>query len=314
MNKKTFFFIDDVIWCLRDLTRNHPASMFDVPFFKMLKKAHDDYGMKVQLNLFYRTDFFYGNDEFTLADVTADYKKEWEDNSDWLKLAFHAKQEFPDYPYVNATYEDVKANFEDIKREVIRFAGEKTFTYNMTNHWLPMSKAGCQALYDCGVRILSASYGDRTEYNGDPNSLPYGHAMRLLHNRQPETMLFTRGGRDVAISRSICGHNHITQAQVDKTAFNFNSVLDPVTGMKFKRLGSGICLNLSTPDILRKQLSEHPNEIFLPVATHEQYFFSDYLAYQPDYAEKLYIYAEFAKKHGYEFIFADDLNELTETI
>ena len=32
-------------------------------FMKMLKDAHDKYGMKVQLNVFLRTDFYYGNDD-----------------------------------------------------------------------------------------------------------------------------------------------------------------------------------------------------------------------------------------------------------
>ena len=43
----------------------------------MLKTAHDKYGLKVQLNLFYRTDSFYGYDEFRLCDVTDKYKSEF---------------------------------------------------------------------------------------------------------------------------------------------------------------------------------------------------------------------------------------------
>ena len=58
MSKKAYFFIDDVIWCMREITRLKPVSIFDVPFLEMLKKAHDLYGLTVQLNLFYRTDFF----------------------------------------------------------------------------------------------------------------------------------------------------------------------------------------------------------------------------------------------------------------
>ena len=104
MNKKAFFFIDDTIWVFRDLTRKQPASLFDNPFLKMLKKAHDEYGLKTQLNVFFKTDVFYGDDEFNLSEMTDAYKSEWEACADWLKLAFHARQEFPDYPYVNASY------------------------------------------------------------------------------------------------------------------------------------------------------------------------------------------------------------------
>ena len=309
MTKVTMFFIDDVIWCLRDLTRKHPDSMFDEPFLGTLKHAHDKYGFKVQLNLFYRTDFFYGDDEFTLADVTADYKDEWEANSDWLKLAFHAKQEFPDYPYVNATYKTVKNNFDAIKREVVRFAGENTFSYKVCcNHWLPMSKAGCKALVDSGVKVLSATYGEKTPYNGDPNSLPYGHAMRLLNNRQPETGVFDRQTKDKAISNSICSHNHITQEVHDATLKNTSYYVDPETGLGFKRLCSGIVTNLfSTCEELVSAIELQKDRKYICIATHEQYFYPEYFAYQPNYAEKIYACCECLNKLGYTFINNEDL-------
>ena len=47
MSKKAYFFIDDVIWCMREITRLKPVSIFDVPFLEMLKKAHDLYGLTV---------------------------------------------------------------------------------------------------------------------------------------------------------------------------------------------------------------------------------------------------------------------------
>lgn len=50
--KKTYFYIDDVIWLMRELTRKPAASLFENPFMQMLKRAHDEYGLKVQLNFF----------------------------------------------------------------------------------------------------------------------------------------------------------------------------------------------------------------------------------------------------------------------
>ena len=93
MKKLAYFFIDDTIWCLRDIARQNTKSIFDNPFMKMLKKAHDDNGITVQLNLFYRTDFFYGDDEFTLKEMPDTYKSEFQASKDWLRFAFHAKQE-----------------------------------------------------------------------------------------------------------------------------------------------------------------------------------------------------------------------------
>ena len=56
--KKAYFYIDDTIWVLRDITRENNKSLFDNKFMNMLRNAHDKYGLKVQMNLFYRTDSF----------------------------------------------------------------------------------------------------------------------------------------------------------------------------------------------------------------------------------------------------------------
>ena len=307
--KKAYFFIDDVIWCLRDLARNKPASMFDVPYFKMLKEAYDRYGVKTQLNLFYRTDYAYDNDEFTLAEVPDTYKKEWEEASDWLKLSFHAKQEFPDYPHVNASYDDVKNVFEDIKREVVRFAGEKSFAYGLVPHWLPVSKAGVKALRDCGVRLMNAtSGGEAKEFDGDMSSLPYGHAFRLLQNRQPETKLYTRPGRDTAISASICAYNHIPDGHPAATEEDFSVYYDKETDMYFKDFTSTV-LNLIPYDEIESDIAPLLKNEFVCIADHEEYFFEDYCAYQSDYDEKIYKMGEILKENGYDFGFIEEIVE-----
>ena len=306
MEKLAYFFIDDVIWVIRDIAREKPKSIFDNSFMKMLKRAHDEQGLTVQLNLFYRTDFFYGTDEFTLSEMPDTYKSEWEANADWLRLAFHAKQEFPDYPYVNATYEDVKHDYELIVGEIKRFAGEKSLSNVLCPHWLPISRAGCHALADCGVRIVDPTYGDRTEYTGDPNVLPYGHAARLLQNRQPETMIFTRKGND-AITASVSGYNHIEQSDVDRMKGKNISLVDKETGLRFRKISGGPCLNLHTPASTLEALNELMGNEFIGCATHEQYFYSDYYAYQTDYEEKLYLMAKTLTDNGYRWITADEI-------
>ena len=308
MEKLAHFFIDDTIWVFRDLANERPASMFDNAFLKMLKRAHDDYGLTVQLNLFYRTDFFYGSKEFTLADMPDCYKAEFEAASDWLKLAFHAKQEFPDYPYVNATYEDVKNDYMDVINAIIRFAGEKSLSTTFCPHWLPISKAGCHALADCGVRMISPTYGDKTPYEGDESVLPYGHAARLLQNRQPETALFTRGGKDKRISASIAAYNHISQEDLDRMRNKNVSLLDEETGLRFRTLGGGPCLNTHTYDEVVAGLNNLIGKEYIGTAVHEQYFYSDYYNYQPDYADKVYVMAKILTEAGYRWVTTDELN------
>lgn len=307
MNKLAYFFIDDTIWVFRDLARQRPTSLFDNAFLKMLKRAHDDYELTVQLNVFYRTDFFYGSDEFTLAEMPDIYKAEFEANADWLRLAFHAKQEFPDYPYVNATYEDVKKDYEQIVGEIKRFAGEASLSHAIVPHWLPVSKAGCQALADCGVQFISPTYGDRTPFTGDQSMLPYGHAQRLLHNRQPETCLFTRKTRDKRIVSSIAAYNHVSAEIYDELWGRNASYLDAETGLRFRVLGGGPCINLNTPADIRRCLAERNGDEFIGVGNHEQYFYKDYFAYIPDIAERICVMAETLHNYGYRFITADDM-------
>lgn len=55
--KKAQFFIDDVIWVMRDLARERPKSLFDNGFMSILKRAHNEYGIKVQLNLCLRRSY-----------------------------------------------------------------------------------------------------------------------------------------------------------------------------------------------------------------------------------------------------------------
>ncbi|MBR5157428.1 MAG: hypothetical protein IKW59_06650 [Clostridia bacterium] len=311
MNKQYYFsFIDDVIWVLRDLTRQKPKSIFDNPFFKILKNAHEKYDLKTQLNLFYRTDYYYGMDEFTLAEVTDAYKEEFKANSDWLKLGFHSFQEFPDYPHVNSTYDDIYKLFNTIKNEIIRFAGEECFGYGVIPHWLPVSKDGCRALYDSGAKIVGVTVGKTREFDGDMASLPYGHAQRLLNFKKPETKLFTRDTKDVAIESGICAYNHFDDPALEQNDKVLGYIKDEETGLNLKKLDDNFDLNLFNVEELKAELERRKNDELICIGNHEQYFFKDYFAYQPEYEEKIYLMAKTLKEAGRECIFIEELVEL----
>ena len=306
--RKCSYFCDDAIWALRDVTRNRPKSVFDHPFFSVLKECHEKFGLRMQINLFYRTDFFYGMDEFTLAQVTDAYRGEFEANRDWLRFGFHSLQEFPDYPFVNASYGDVKKLFGMIRGEVARFAGDGTFARACVPHWCPMSKDGCRALKDCGIKVMECSIGPRYRYDGQPERLPYGHSFRLLQNRRPEVGFYWRDSRNAAIRSSICSYNHITEEQSRRTAHSFGYVYDPDTGMSFKHMFCDApCLNLNTLETLREDVERLLGREYLIFSNHEQYFFKDYLAYQPEYSDKIRLMCRLMHENGYEFEFMEDV-------
>lgn len=306
MKKQALFFLDDNIWTLRELARKKPKSIFEIPFFNMLKEAHDKYGVRAQMNLFYRTDFYYGTDEFTLSDVLDTYKDEFSQVSDWLKFAFHAKQEFPDYPYINISYDDMDKDFKTIKNEIIRFAGEKSFTYGMLPHWASVSEEGIRALCDNGVRVIEASIGDTEEYNGNADSLPYGHAGRLLQNKKPETRVFIRDSKDAAIARSICSYNHISKEIADEIHKKITLATDEKYGIGMRKFGD-VTLNLETMDSIEESFKPFLDGEFVGICDHEQYFYSDYYAYQPDYAQKVMKMGQLLSEAGFEFIFQDEM-------
>ena len=307
--KKAAMYIDDAIWIFRDLTRQRPKSLFGNPFLGALKEAHDRYGLKVQINCFYRTDFFYGMDEFSLADMTDAYKDEWQAAKGWLRLGFHAYQEFPDYPAINSSYDDMAKAFDRVYGEMKRFAGDGVFTYALVGHWLPISKDGCRALKDRGIKLVACTDGPRYAYTGDRNSLPYGHAFRVESNRKPETALFRRTAYDDALLSSACGYNHLVPGQVEKTWGSFTHVYDRDVGIGFRRFRCGPMLNLCTPDKVRAEMDATQKYDLQMFADHEQYFYKDYYAYQPDYADKIFLASSLAHAAGREFIFMEDTVE-----
>ena len=304
--RKAAMYIDDVIWVFRDLTRQRPRSMFDNPFLGALKEAHERYGLKLQLNCFYRTDFFYGMDEFSLADMTDAYKDEWQASKDWLRLGFHSYQEFPDYPFINSSYDDVAKAFDRVFGAVRRFAGDGVFTYALVGHWLPFSKEGCRALKDRGVKLIACTDGPRYAYTGNRDALPYGHAFRVESNRRPETALFRRTAYDTALLSSACAYNHLVPGQVERTCGTFAHVYDRDVGVGFKRFRNGPMLNLCTPTKVREDIAAEASSELLVIGDHEQYFYKEYYAWQPDYVEKVLLAASLAHAEGREFVFIED--------
>lgn len=189
--------------------------------------------------------------------------------------------------------------------------GEGVFAKGAVVHWGTCSRDACRALHDAGFGIVLASCGPRRAYGGDPSVLPYGHAMRLLQNRKPETSLYNRISENEAISSSIGGYNNLTCDQAKRTFGVFDYIHDNVTGMNFKEvedlqpLAAGI--NLYTVETMKAAFARVLGKELVIYGNHEQYFYRDYLSYQADYAEKILEAARLMHDNGYEYIFFEDL-------
>lgn len=312
MRKTYYFYIDDVIFLLRDLCQKPPKQLFDHPFLAMLKDLHERYGMKVQLNCFAETVYSHGTPKpFTIDQTPDTYRDEWIANSDWLKLAFHAKKERPMYPYIDATYEQMKEDYTFVRDEIIRFAGEETFTSSTNIHWVPASRAACQALVDCGVKIIGTTVGEELPRDYDLSKLRPEMRERLMQNRTEETTwLFGKVhdlGREPAAD--IKGFNHMTTAEHEVTRGEARLFYCEELDCHYVDFNSdGLILNSnSIPEIERiLDLAISKNLIHVGIGTHEQYFYPGYNYYQCNYAEKTETAIKKMTENGYEPIFYED--------
>ena len=67
------------------------------------------------------------------------------------------------------------------------------------------------------------------------------------------------------------------------------------------------CLNLCTLETLRADIGKILGKEYLIFSNHEQYFFRDYLAYQPDYSDKIRLMCRMMRENGYTFIQMEDV-------
>ena len=264
---------DDNILFLADITENADKykSIFENPYLAVYKKAHDLYGAKVHLNLFYAFDrtaaalFSDERPDFDLSMMTDKFKSEWEENSDWLKLSFHSRTEFPDAPYRHARPETVTADYLDVRREVLRFAGEKSFSHAVTTvHFGAANREGVAALRDLGHEVLTGYF--EVAEDGRPLVAYYADVPLALHVGERDFWRDTEMG--------------MTFGRIDRVT-NIGTLEEVMSDME--------------------KIINHPTRGgFVSIMIHEQYFHADYANYLPDFEERVLGPSRLLFKKGYE--------------
>jgi hypothetical protein len=253
--KSFCFTVDDNIRFLKELTEGDLTSLFDHPYPSMLKRLHERFDLKVQLNLFYRME------GFDLSGMSDRYREEWADNADWLKLSFHSRLENV-CPYAASGYGEVYEDCHAVHSQILRFASAASLAETTTVHCCETTKEGLRALADNGVRGLLGLFGDhghpRTSYGLD------GEAAELL-----------RGGR-------ILCRDGMAYAPID------------------------MVINCFPMSQILPTLSSRLSQDTVRVMIHEQYFYEDYFAYQPDFEDKLTAVCGLLTSHGYESCFFEE--------
>ena len=262
---------DDNILFLADITKHADTytSIFDNPYLALYKKAHDLYGAKVHINLFYefddlaRTLFSSDREYFNLSMMTDKFREEFRENADWLKLAFHAKSEMPDMPYKNTDTKTIRDDCIAVCREIVRFAGPECISDSTTVHWGEANREGVRALRALGFRSLTGYF------DLDESDLPY-----VSYYADRELVL----------------HVHERDFFVDTEEDMIFGKIDRV-------------LNVDTLDSIKEDIPALVNDPhrggFISVMIHEQYFYSDYEKYLPDFAERVLYACKYLHDHGY---------------
>ena len=255
------FSIDDNSFFLRDVAQKKYASLFDCFYLKILRDLHAKYGARFVLNIYYTT-----GDKFDLPQFPDRYKGEWEDNSDWLKLAFHAWADQPNRPYQYAPVEKLTADFDKVAEQIIRFAGQQTYSPPTVIHWGMVQPAALKPLAERGVRVLSG-YFRRASAGWDVNYL-------------------FDDDRSEYLSRH-------------------DALKDFDSGIVFSRVDI-VCNSTPLKRIVPtlEPLAKDPNQAeIMDVFTHEQYFWPFYPNHLPDHAGRLDAAIRWLTEHGYKPVF-----------
>ena len=255
------FSIDDNSFFLRDIAQKKYASLFDCFYMSILRKLHAEYGARFVLNLYYETE-----DGFELPQFPDRYKREWQDHSDWLKLAFHAYANKPDRPYQYASAERLIADLDQVAEQIHRFTGEQTYSPPTVIHWAMVQPDALKALAERGVRVLSGGFRHRDGV-WDIN-------------------YFLDDARSEYLSRH-------------------DALMDFDSGIVFSSMDM-TCNNVPIERIVPalEPLAEDPNRAeIMDLFTHEQYFWPFYVPYIPDHAQRLDAAIRWVTEHGYKPVF-----------
>lgn len=263
------FQVDDNSFFTRDIRQKDYHRLLDSPYLSMFRDFHRKYGAKVVLNLFYSTP----EEDFTVSQLSDKYKSEWQDNAHWLKLAFHARSEFPDHPFLVRTPEQFAGDIDLVEREIKRFAGETVYTRTALLHWGTIRPQSLAVLIAKGWRTLSGSGWPLRDKPGSPYLRQYHvpeHALRYLDEHD--------------------------------AWYNFDN------GLLFVKID--LCCNRvpledTLPTLQQAYANPNTREV-MDLATHEQYFWPFYKNYLPDHASRLDRAFRFVTEHGYKAVFPEE--------
>ncbi|MBO4303251.1 MAG: hypothetical protein J6A21_01560 [Lentisphaeria bacterium] len=271
--------IDDNSFFFTDLARERPKHLMDHFYLKKLKEFHGKYGSKFILKCFFRND--HDREKFTLDKVPDCYRSEFEDNSDWLHLAFHALGEFPDRPYQHCTEKQLARDYDCTMKELIRIAGKKSCSPPTNVHWAMLAPENFHVLQERGLKILTSS--------------------GFMANR------IIVEGEVQQLQNTSCDIGFFYEQDVAHHMLNKRCFFDPDYGLFLSR--TFFCFNIDTPSQIEEKIRQEDGRSkekgceMMECVGHEQYAYPSYFNYLPDYFERLETSCRVPAELGYKPVF-----------
>ena len=156
---------DDVEHCFTNIQNNNYNSIFDEPFLNKLKDLHDRYNACFSLYVY--------TENFNSLTKTQ-YKEEFKNCANWLKIGYHAINESTNFSDDN--YLSAKTKYNTFVDNVIRICGTNRIIDRVprfSNYVAPSQMINGVIDAKCGVIGLLDAEDDRLSYNHNQNIVDY---------------------------------------------------------------------------------------------------------------------------------------------
>jgi hypothetical protein len=183
-----------------------------------------------------------------------------------MHLSFHARANDPDRPYVRASGEQIRNDYRAVMKEIERFAGKEVISPVTTVHWGATTRAAIQALRQEGVRTLVG-------YFKTPDELP-----------------------------SVCYYVSAAQIRYMMGRDYWKDTKEDILFIRHDIVINNVPLDQFVPYLEHIAADPHQSEI-IELMIHEQYFYPEYRAYEPDYRQRVETAIKFAADRGYKPVF-----------
>ncbi len=218
----------------------------------------------------YRTkvhfNIYYETEGFNLSAMPDKFRSEWRRNRDWIRLSFHARANDPARPYQHASAAQILRDYRLVTREIERFAGAELLGPVTTVHWGEATLEAARALRSEGIRTLVGYFEFRA---GVPAVSYYLSAPQV---------------------RYLAGRDYWLDTKEDILFVRHDIVINTVP------------LEKIVPHLERLAADPHQSEV-MELMIHEQYFYPDYRAWEPDFRERVETALEWVTQRGYRPVF-----------